>query len=249
MPPIATSPILASSSPLPPVKPHSILRGSSTKRKRSEPASPSDGVDDALQDHHAALSAKKRKVAFSSEPSIHVLDDHGEKSATLVREEIRHAITQHLADVQAEYNEIVHILSLEPHDEDAVSDSLLSKYLVGLTSNASMLSRSCADLVHAALGMKWLDRDEKIVQNYIRFLSHLAISNSGYVSAILKMLVDNFAHSMSCPIRPCVSSNSAKPLFQYRTLQVDYGQAVTGHYYTKGFMQASKQSSMAFHRL
>lgn len=194
--PIATSPVLASSSPLPPIKPQSILRGASTKRKRSSIAT--SDIDDDYQQREAVLAAKRRKVAFSSEPSVRILDEHGEKSATLVREEIRYAITQHSAGDNEGYDEIIQILGTEPHAEDAVSDSLLSKYLLGLISNASMLNKSCADIVHAALGMKWLAREEKVVQKYIRFLKHLAISNSGFMAATLKMLVDNFAHRMSC---------------------------------------------------
>lgn len=194
--PIATSPILAPSSSLPPTIPQSILRGSTTKRKHSSTVS--SDVDDDYQQRDVVLAAKRRKVAFSSEPTVRILDEHGEKSTTLVREEIRHAIAQHISGNDEAYNEIIQILGTEPHDDDAVSDLLLGKYLRGLISNASILSKSCADLVHAALGMKWLARDEKVVQRYIRFLSHLSIANSGFTSAILKMLVDNFAHRMSC---------------------------------------------------
>ncbi|KAL9053041.1 MAG: hypothetical protein Q9162_005029 [Coniocarpon cinnabarinum] len=189
--PVAT-PILSSSPTLPtPKRPQSILRGSSTESSHKK--RPSSSLDSASQD---SAVAKRQKVQFVPRPEVHVVrDEESEKSTALVTAEIRHALTAHNeGEKTAEYEELQQCFTTPENDEDAPSTGYLAKCLVGLASNSNLLKKNSAGLVHATLRMKWLHRNDDFVNKYQKFLSQLVGSQSGYVSAVLKMLVENFAH-------------------------------------------------------
>jgi len=141
------------------------------------------------------VSAKRLKVAFDPEVEVRMVEDLGEKSLALIRAEVGHTIRQHEAGEHEEYDNLKKIFNTSPNDEEAPSSNLLRKYLLGLNSNMVLLKRSASDLVNAVIRFEWLGLDDAFVTLYIRFLGNLVSSHTGYLSPVLKMLVENFAHS------------------------------------------------------
>lgn len=138
---------------------------------------------------------KRLKVEFDSDVEVKYFDEeHGAKSAETIREEVRRALRQREQGNDEQYDYIKNLFKPDSEAEDAPSGTLLQKYLFALASNTSLLKRSCSGLVHAVLDLKWLARDDSFVSLYTRFLGHLASSQGGYTSIIMKMLVRNFAH-------------------------------------------------------
>lgn len=124
-----------------------------------------------------------------------------EKSAALVREEIRRAIQRHVSGADSEgYDQIKEIFTTDPkitadEEEDRLeipSPSTMKRHMMGLLSNVAVLNRDCSGLVHAVLGSEWVGRDESYVKLFIRFLGNLAATHPGYMRSILKMLVNYF---------------------------------------------------------
>ena len=147
-----------------------------------------------IADVEQRASSKRLKVAFDPAIQIRTLDDFGEKTASLIREEVINAIRQHAAGDNEEYDHIKQLFSAKPGDEDAPSSNLLRKYLLSLINNGTLLTKSCSDLVHSVLSTQWLGREEPFVVLYIRFLGNLVSSQGGFVANVLNMLVENFVH-------------------------------------------------------
>lgn len=198
--PIVTSPIPSSSPPsLPtPKRPQSILRGSSTESHHKK--RPSSSAEPASQ---GSTSSKRQKVSFKQPPTVHVLrDEENEKSATLVAAEIRNALIKHCeGGGSQDYEELLQSFATPEYNErtqevneDAPSNDYLCKCFLGLASNSHLIKRNCASLVHTILAMKWLHRDDVFFSKFQRFLNQLVVSQSGFVGAVLKMLVENLAH-------------------------------------------------------
>lgn len=205
--------VLAASSPVPILK--NSKTGTSTpslKRKMTDvdlslsPSSAASEVSDA------APSPKKRvRVQFdkevdmrevpANEPKIREQNTGTvmEKSAAVVREEVRRALQRHISGTDSEaYDRIKEIFSADPkrQDEDGSSydipsHSTLKHHLMGLLSNIASLDRSCNGLVHAVLSSEWLGRDESYVKLFIRFMGNLAAAQGSYLGSVLKMLVNN----------------------------------------------------------
>ncbi|KAE8152463.1 RNA polymerase I-specific transcription initiation factor RRN3 [Aspergillus avenaceus] len=123
-----------------------------------------------------------------------------EKSAAVVREEVRRAIQRHVSGADSEgYDRIKEVFSADPRrrDEDGMfsydvpTHTTLRYHLLGLLSNVASLDRSCNGLVTAVLNSQWLGRDESYVKLYIRFLGNLAAAQGSYLGSVLKMLVNN----------------------------------------------------------
>ncbi|EEP81912.1 conserved hypothetical protein [Uncinocarpus reesii 1704] len=122
-----------------------------------------------------------------------------EKSTALVREEVSRAIQRHLVGDSDAYDRLKEIFSVDPKalelDGSPVYDlpthTSLKNHLLGLLSNVSALDSTCSGLVHAVLRSEWLGRDESYVKLFIRFLGTLAAARGGYLTAVLKMLVNN----------------------------------------------------------
>ncbi|KAE8140712.1 RNA polymerase I-specific transcription initiation factor RRN3 [Aspergillus pseudotamarii] len=121
-----------------------------------------------------------------------------EKSAAVVREEVRRAIQRHISGTDSEaYDRIKEIFSVDPRrgEEDSMfsydvpTHTTLRYHLLGLLSNVASLDRSCNGLVNAVLNSVWLGRDESYVKLYIRFLGNLAAAQGSYLGPVLKMLV------------------------------------------------------------
>jgi RNA polymerase I-specific transcription initiation factor RRN3 len=129
-------------------------------------------------------------------------DTAQEKSAALVREEIRRAIQRHVTGADSEgYDQIKEIFTTDPKetpDEESAeipSPTLMKRHMMGLLSNVAALNRDCSGLVHAVLGSEWVGRDESYVKLFVRFLGNLAATHAGYMRAVLKMLVNYFGES------------------------------------------------------
>ncbi|KAI9931514.1 hypothetical protein ASPWEDRAFT_49693 [Aspergillus wentii DTO 134E9] len=214
----ATNPskMLARSSPIPILK-SSKTDSAGTKRKMADAdlsLSPSSsGASDASD---GPPSPKKRaRVQFESDVSMREVPWNGkengdnninnnsqrttDKSAAVVREEVRRAIQRHISGTDSEaYDRIKEIFSADPRrrDEDGLSSyevpthTTLRHHLLGLLSNVASLDRSCNGLVHAVLNSEWLGRDESYIKLYIRFLGNLAAAQGTYLGPVLKMLVN-----------------------------------------------------------
>lgn len=120
-----------------------------------------------------------------------------DKSAALVREEVRRAIQRHVSDGGSEaYDQIKEVFTADPRkwDEagvDIPTHTSLRNHLMGLLSNVAALDRSCNGLVTAVLDSQWLGRDESYVKLYIRFLGNLTAAQGIYLGPVLRMLVKN----------------------------------------------------------
>ncbi|KAL2007988.1 hypothetical protein VTN00DRAFT_7970 [Thermoascus crustaceus] len=185
------SSILKTSKPFLPSTPGTVA----SKRKMMDidmsSSPPSSAASDASGD---VPSPKKRPRVQFSEPDVEMRVDSGEKSAAVIREEVRRAIQRHLAGADSEaYDRVKEIFSADPRrtDDDGVpSHATLKHHLMGLLANVASLDRSCSGLVHAVLGSQWLGRDEPYVKLYIRFLGNLAAAQGSYLGSVLKMLVN-----------------------------------------------------------
>lgn len=162
-------------------------------------------------DDEAGLSAstKRLKVAFSPNVDVRVLDNNSwnEKSAELVKEEVRVAVEGHLrysvekrtdSEGQDEkrrddtqYERLLTFFGQDVDSADAPSGRLLQKYLWALEAKVSSLGE-CGKLVMAVLDLEWLGRDETFAARYVRFLVSLTSAQSKYVPAVLERLVAHF---------------------------------------------------------
>lgn len=216
------SSMIAASSPVPILK--TSKAGNATrpgvKRKMTDmdlSLSPSSAASDGSDD---MPNPKKRvRVQFDKEVDMREVSVHEpegssqsregtptavaavtEKSAAVVREEVRRALQRHIAGMDSEtYDRIKEIFTADPKRSnedggaalsyDIPSHSTLKHHLMGLLSNVASLDRSCNGLVYAVLNSEWLGRDESYVKLFIRFLGNLAAAQGCYLGAVLKMLV------------------------------------------------------------
>ncbi|RDW70777.1 rDNA-binding RNA polymerase I transcriptional factor [Aspergillus mulundensis] len=122
-----------------------------------------------------------------------------DKSAAVVREEVRRAIQRHVSGGDSEaYDRVKEIFAINPRRRDAngmppsnvPTHNTLKHHLMGLLSNVAALDRSCNGLVQAVLDSEWLGRDESYIKLYIRFLGNLAAAQGSYLGSVLKMLTN-----------------------------------------------------------
>lgn len=145
--------------------------------------------DKDVEMREASWSGQDKELAVSAE-----------KSAAVVREEVRRAIQRHVSGTDSEaYDRIKEIFSADPRrrdedgllSEDLPTHTTLKHHLMGLLSNVSSLDRSCNGLVNAVLHSEWLGRDESYIKLYIRFLGNLAAAQGSYLGSVLKMLANH----------------------------------------------------------
>lgn len=180
--------------------------------------SPSSAASDGSEDMPNPNPKKRARVQFDKEVDMREVSFHEsegssqdqaqaqgqvqsrdgtEKSAAVVREEVRRALQRHIAGTDSEtYDRIKEIFAADPKrsSEDGLSydipsHSTLKHHLMGLLSNVASLDRSCNGLVYAVLHSEWLGRDESYVKLFIRFLGNLAAAQGCYLGSVLKMLV------------------------------------------------------------
>ncbi|EFQ99863.1 RNA polymerase I-specific transcription initiation factor rrn3 [Nannizzia gypsea CBS 118893] len=121
-----------------------------------------------------------------------------EKDKALTREEVRRAIQRHLVGDSEGYDRIKEMFSVDPkalEDDgtpvfDLPSPVSLKNHLMGLLGNVSSLDGSCSGLVHAMLNSEWVGRDTTYVRLFVQFLATLSAARGGYLSSVLKMLVN-----------------------------------------------------------
>ncbi|KAL4952223.1 RNA polymerase I-specific transcription initiation factor RRN3 [Aspergillus filifer] len=122
-----------------------------------------------------------------------------DKSAAVVREEVRRAIQRHVSGNDSEaYDRVKEVFTIDPRRRDASgmppsnvpTHNTLKHHLMGLLSNVAALDRSCNGVVQAVLNSEWLGRDESYVKLYIRFLGNLAAAQGSYLGSVLKMLTN-----------------------------------------------------------
>jgi RNA polymerase I-specific transcription initiation factor RRN3 len=139
-----------------------------------------------------------REIPYSDKPQS---GNNGttDKSAAVVREEVRRAIQRHVSGGDSEaYDRVKEIFAIDPRRQDAngraslnvPTHNTLKHHLLGLLSNVAALDRSCNGLVQAVLRSEWLGRDESYVKLYIRFLGNLAAAQGSYLGAVLTMLTN-----------------------------------------------------------
>lgn len=152
---------------------------------------------------------KKARVQFDDDVEMREIPyskkvqngSHGttDKSAAVVREEVRRAIQRHVSGGDSEaYDRVKEIFTTSPRRQDTnglpqtnvPTHNTLKHHLMGLLSNVAALDRSCNGLVSAVLASEWLGRDESYVKLYIRFLGNLAAAQGSYLGSVLKMLTN-----------------------------------------------------------
>ncbi|GAA5801802.1 RNA polymerase I-specific transcription initiation factor RRN3 [Helicostylum pulchrum] len=97
------------------------------------------------------------------------------------------------------YNELVEILSKDPASPDAPSTLKLYTWIVVLSQCVSLLDKSCATLVEAALQIDWSFRNRSFVNSYIDFLENLVSAHAFYVVPILNSIVQGFRYRLHVP--------------------------------------------------
>ncbi|KAL3439023.1 RNA polymerase I-specific transcription initiation factor RRN3 [Aspergillus tetrazonus] len=152
---------------------------------------------------------KKTRVQFDEDVEMREISYNAEtqggsqwttdKSAAVVREEVRRAIQRHVSGGDSEaYDRVKEVFSINPRRLDAngmppsnvPTHTTLKHHLMGLLSNVAALDRSCNGLVQAVLDSEWLGRDESYIKLYIRFLGNLAAAQGSYLGSVLKMLAN-----------------------------------------------------------
>lgn len=200
------APAVLVSKPLAHLPTSPIVPRSNLKRKRSSP--------EATSEDSVAQSDKRRKVAFDPDVEVRRVDEFGGKSILLISEEIKHALKQYQLGSSADYEQIKAIFSQDRLAEDQVSHDDTRKYLVGLTSNATLLTKSFHGLVQIVLDVHWLSFDDSLGALYSRFLGNLVSSQPVHTARVLSKLVDNFAHGVLGPSlgRECKAKTFQCPL-------------------------------------
>lgn len=170
---------------------------------------PSSPVSDAGS-RDGPAPKKRARVQFESDVEMRRLQtpadgEENEKSAAVVREEVRRAIQRHVSGTDSEaYDRIKEIFSIDPKkaEEDGSYEpthTTLKRHLMGLLSNVAALDRNCSGLVNAVLSSEWLGRDDSYVKLFIRFLGNLAAAQGGYLRSVLKMLVGYLGEGKGYP--------------------------------------------------
>jgi RNA polymerase I-specific transcription initiation factor RRN3 len=176
-------PAMTGSMAAPPLK-------SALKRKHSDISEPEENNSQEL------YSSKRVKVQFNEQDNkteiIKAWDD--DKALVHVREEVHQALDRHLEGDSSAYDSLRELLTTKPFADDALSNTLLRRYIIALTGFTSLMGKRCAELVEAVLEIQWLGRDEDTVVCYRRLLVNLIATHGGFAQTILSSLVDKFVN-------------------------------------------------------
>lgn len=162
-------------------------------------------------------SSQERGGQSGLQNNVTAMSAPSEKSAALVREEVRRSIQRHLAGDSDAYDRIKEIFTADPtalEDDgtpvyDLPTDTSLKNHLQGLQANVAALDGNCNGLVYAVLSSHWVGRDEKYVKQFVRFLGTLAVAKGAFLNSVLKMLVGNL-RQRECLLRLCRFLSLAK---------------------------------------
>lgn len=148
-------------------------------------------------DDESGLSAstKKLKVAFDPNVDVRILPDWDEKSFDLVKEEVNQGIEQHLAPLErrddTQYTKLLQLFENEPTAGEALSSTLLIKYISAIDSKVRSLSE-CGKLVIALLDLAWLGRSDGLIACYCKTLCHIASAHIKFIPPMMERLVPHF---------------------------------------------------------
>jgi RNA polymerase I-specific transcription initiation factor RRN3 len=117
-----------------------------------------------------------------------------EKSAQLVREEVRRAIESHLAGNSTAYDSLKSLLTGKPTADDSPSPTLLKKYIDALGASSQLMRKRCDSLIKAVLSLSWLGRNEEFLKAYRRLLANLISANGDFTAYFLECLVRDFVN-------------------------------------------------------
>ncbi|KAJ0421931.1 RNA polymerase I-specific transcription initiation factor RRN3 [Aspergillus carlsbadensis] len=204
--PHTPSKMLATSSPVPILKTSKTPSSAAGIKHRMEEMdlSLSPGSSNVSDPDTLPSPRKKTRVQFDDDVEMREIPyndkpqggNNGitDKSAAVVREEVRRAIQRHVSGGDSEaYDRVKEIFAIDPRRRDSLNvptHNTLKHHLMGLLSNVAALDRSCNGLVQTVLRNEWLGRDESYVKLYIRFLGNLAAAQGSYLGAVLTMLTN-----------------------------------------------------------
>lgn len=149
-------------------------------------------------DDEAGLSSstKRLRVAFDPNVDVRILEDWGEKSLDLVKEEVTQAVDRHIAPADrrddTQYVKLLELLGQDAGSSDALHSKLLKKYVLAIDSRVSSLGE-CGKLVVTVLDLSWLGRDDTFVALFTKFLCDLASAHAKFIPVIFERLVPHFA--------------------------------------------------------
>ncbi|KAK2738511.1 hypothetical protein FQN57_007026 [Myotisia sp. PD_48] len=162
---------------------------SSPPRKKSRVKFDCDEMESRAEvDGSTQTSTPKNR--YSSSPP--------EKSLALVREEVRRAVQQYEIGNGEQYDRIKAMFLADPKqvDDDGSlvfdlpSHTSLLNHVLGMQANISLFNPSCSGLVHAVIESEWVGRDKAYVEIFVRFLSTLCAAKGGFLTTVLRMLID-----------------------------------------------------------
>lgn len=177
----------------------SILRSSSTlsRRKREYATGPDDEPGEPPSN-----PAKRRKVLID-EMSNKVIE-FGERSLDEVNMEVRKALESHLIGEDSDYDNLKEMFGngQRRSSAGAATNTLkpqeLKAYILALTNCVPLLKdRACNGLVRTIMQVSWLGRDEDFYKIYLQLMAALISAQGSYLSLVLSMMVDKFAHGQS----------------------------------------------------
>jgi hypothetical protein len=119
-----------------------------------------------------------------------------EKSAQLVKEEVRRAIEGHLARDSSNYAALKSILTTKSTASDAPSPILLKRYIDAISVSSQLVNKECRGLVAAVLDCSWLGRSDEFLVSYRRLLANIISAHGGFAPLILESIVDKFVECM-----------------------------------------------------
>jgi RNA polymerase I-specific transcription initiation factor RRN3 len=141
-----------------------------------------------LENSQSSNPSKRVKVEFSDEVEVRLMHDW-ELAPAFVREEVRRALEERASGEYIAYDKIVQLFKPEEGAEFEPPMKNLRSYIVGLTSSAASLTRSCSTLIGAILQSDWIRRDESYFTLVLRFFGHLVSAQGVWLGDVLRMLV------------------------------------------------------------
>ncbi|QDS68264.1 hypothetical protein FKW77_010628 [Venturia effusa] len=163
---------------------------SALKRKHSDISEPEENSSQEL------YSSKRAKVQFNEEDNkIEVYKAwNDDKALPQVQEEVRRALEKHLNGDSSFYDSLAQLFMIKPVSDDALSNTLLRRYIIALTGYTNLMGKRCTELVEAVLETQWLGRDDDFVVCYRRLLVNMIATHGGLAQTVLSSLVNKFVN-------------------------------------------------------
>ena len=136
--------------------------------------------------------SKKARVAFNEDVEVNVVDEPWDKTAELIKEEVRRALQRHANGDSEGYNKIVQVYATEEPDAEPPSAEALKHYTAALLSNVALLNRSTSRLVQLVLKIDWVRRESGFVSLYTKFLGNLVSAQGMWLRDVMERLVRMF---------------------------------------------------------